>query len=764
MLDVREATCILVLAVACSAAPLEPAREPQTPPPSPPVRASAPELVLQGGHVGWIHALALSSRGDRAALLSLDHPDLGQTLRSPIPFATLSVVDVPSGVTRAAWRVPAPERSGAATVRFGGGDRLLTVDGRVARAVRLTDGLTRVFDFGELALPRDLASAVVWRPDAVEHRTARGKTLWSSSVEAFDLSLDREGALRFRVGSTLLGIDAWGRKTSSVEVSEETDARAVLARSLDGRWSVERSNHGHELLEGPTARASLSDATSVDDDALFVEPSFAFSPIDDRLWACRVIRPEEDGEARVRCWELDRAGHSVRHFDVHPERELDRDERTLGAHLVIARSGHLVIAASRSAWITTPTGEVVHSLEDEELEVLVRGAMETDDGSIALSSAVALGWWGPSGAGASLCPDLPDREARLRRVEGVPTAFAWRFVCPLGEPATMAGPMHAVSPDGHGRVVSEEDSFAGGVARLTRGGRVTPLEGTDDVCSFDGCYPRARFSPDGRWLLLDGALFDAHTGRRIRALSASETVDRAWRRTVRIVERGGALHAVVFDLLEAEVELAAHALGSPEAFYRAEARVLVVRERGTRLVFSLADHDPSRPWWSLLTDAVVTRDGGRLTVTWLDDGETSVERVPVGAPIAVDPERGRLAWCDLDELKVWRLGESPARSLGSCAGRAVHVGERYVVTADGSRARVTRLDDGRGLWVRTVIRPRHHAWTIAEDDAGRFWIDPARMAHVRRRAAGPLLDAAVSEVTVHTEGYDPELVRRFFAP
>ena len=66
--------------------------------------------------------------------------------------------------------------------------------------------------------------------------------------------------------------------------------------------------------------------------------------------------------------------------------------------------------------------------------------------------------------------------------------------------------------------------------------------------------------------------------------------------------------------------------------------------------------------------------------------------------------------------------------------------------------------------MRVVVQPGRGAWTIAEDDAGRFWLDPARMSHVRRRGPGPLLDAPVTEVTPHTEGYDPQLVSRFFAP
>lgn len=750
----REASCILILAVACSAPPAAPRRAASDPPADPPERAAGPEVVLSGGHVGWIHALALSARGDRVAVLSVDRPDFGQMVHVPIPFATITVIDVPSGVTRAAWRVPAPHRSGEASARFDG-DRTLLVDGWVARAVRLSDGLTRVFDFEAPARPLELTSALVRRPDALERRTARGKLLWSARVGPSWLLEDGATAPRVVAGSTALGIDAQGRKTSSVL---DPYRRPVLARSADGRWSVERLEHRPALFEDGAPRAWLSAATSADDDTLVNEPAFAFAP-DGRLWSCRTVSLAGE-DARVRCWPLDRDGSALGALDVPVA--LGRDDRTWDPRLVIASSGHLVIAAGRSLSIVAPTGEVPHAQPDEGVEALVSEAMEGDDGSIALSSVAALGWLGPEAAGASLCPDLLDRAPRLRRVDGRPTAFAWRYVCPMGEHATRGELVHGVSPDGRARVVTEESELLG-PARLRGSDGLTPLEGAEDACSFDGCVPPPRFSPDGRWLSLDLGLFDARTGRRVRTLSESETVDRDWRRTVRLVEREGALRAALLELASGE-EVAAPALGGDDAFYRAEARVLVVREGDTRHVFELGDHDGAGEWWRLLPDAVATRRAGHLSVARLDDGATRVVPVPLGASVAVDPTRGRLAWCDVDTVWVWRPASSRPRELGPCVGHAVHVGERYVVTADGSRARVTRLDDGRGLRVRVVVQPGRGAWTIAEDDAGRFWLDPARMPHVRRRGPGPLLDAPVTEVTPHTEGYDPQLVPRFFAP
>lgn len=106
-----------------------------------PEAESAPrELVHRGGHVGWIHGAARSPDGELVALLSVDMPDMGQSMALPMPFATLTLIDTRTLQTRASWRFETPDTQGFGRVHFSrAGDRVMT-EGTSFRAWDLRSG------------------------------------------------------------------------------------------------------------------------------------------------------------------------------------------------------------------------------------------------------------------------------------------------------------------------------------------------------------------------------------------------------------------------------------------------------------------------------------------------------------------------------------------------------------------------------------------------------------------------------------------------
>ena len=82
---------------------------------------------------------------------------------------------------------------------------------------------------------------------------------------------------------------------------------------------------------------------------------------------------------------------------------------------------------------------------------------------------------------------------------------------------------------------------------------------------------------------------------------------------------------------------------------------------------------------------------------------------------------------------------------------------------DGSRATVTRLVDGRQIFLRVLVSANHErAWTIAEDENGSWFAEPDAFDALRLRESGPVLESPMLEVSATAPGYDAGLVTRFF--
>ena len=90
-------------------------------------------------------------------------------------------------------------------------------------------------------------------------------------------------------------------------------------------------------------------------------------------------------------------------------------------------------------------------------------------------------------------------------------------------------------------------------------------------------------------------------------------------------------------------------------------------------------------------------------------------------------------------------------------------GERFVVSADGGRARITRLSDGQSLRVRIAIAQSNAAWAVVEDDEGHWQMPAEHFDRYRLREEGPITSAALVPLSESAPGYNPQLVERFFA-
>jgi hypothetical protein len=457
--------------------------------------------------------------------------------------------------------------------------------------------------------------------------------------------------------------------------------------------------------------------------------------------------------------------------------------------LAIDADERLIIASLADVYVVAPQGELLHHVDSSASEAIITGAFEAPDGSgVALTSHVALGFWSRAGASTLVCPGILGEEARLRFAGSQPILYAQRYECPaLASKPRQHEAILGVSHDGQTVALAEGDLWEaeGRVFLRTPKRRRVPLPIRDAWCAVDGCAPSVSFSPDDRWILVGEKLLDASTGRLLRARAwgddyAAFSADGA---SVTWLERNPENKLVIgVEDIQTGKELARYVAEPSASVYDPHEVIFVqgtqvVLRIGTKLV-AFADALPDPRWVrelgdiqqvDVLTDRLLVIDQfGLAHLLALGDGRPLVEPWSIGSGAALDSPRSRVAWCSDGKLWSLELGTngpptSPARLLGSCVGPMIHFGERFAVSADGSLARVVRLLDGEGLWVRLVIEPYRRAFAIAESDAGQWWIEEQAFAHFRLREAGSVVSAPMSELTLASPGYDPQLIARFFA-
>lgn len=881
--------CVFILLIgACGAisSPAQPSRPPplaeESPrfplvvPEAPPrlatesVGSAGPELVLQGGHVGWIHDTALSPDGRLAALLSLDMPNMGQEMTPALPYATLTLIDTTSNQTRASWRFRTPDLGGAGRVHFSLGEQIMT-EGQSFRSWDLRSGeLTTVSSRGQgwmIPSPSGrLVADVFWQrqpgeysvvPDERELEVRRvndGQRLWSTSVtipgdwrgasgvawhpfgdgrlalasEDGLRLIDGEGQVMARDAIVSLGLHfrpqggaLYARSEGESLVLEPQTLRAlgpapwrsVLAMSADGRRIVGSTTASlPALFDARTGEqlAELPLPADVDWSETQSSPrAFAFTPDGRFLWtawhvsAALSLASEgvdvpaaEDGASDVaeddepwidfvalQSWNA-RDGQPGRTFYRSLEQPIPSGGGPLSLWEVgpelVASNDRLIVGLMRRVAIFSLEGELLHESVDPGIETLISGAAEAPDGrGLALVSPAALGWFGSNGASSLLCPGLAYASPRIRIQNGSARSFAQRYACSSDESAPSSyEAILGVSADGDTLVVARGDTFSGGgTAWVVSGRRRRRLPGISTWCQVDGCGPEATFVPGGQHLAVDGKLFNARTGRLVREVEHGGTYsdDGAL-----VALRGVVVNELVSGRMLYEnphglppederpwisprFSPDAHLLAFP-VFEEGRSKLVVADLHQGRSLWELPlEHDVRQLWFNDRHVIMTTGDEERmLHVIDALTGEHVGEPSPVPTTIRASADSSRLAWCARGRLHVANSGQA-TRTLGPCHGRVLHVGEHFVVSADGGLARVTRLTNGRSLRLRLAVYPGRMAWTVAEDEAGSWVTPPRAFGAYLLRSNGNIGRSALSAVSAEAPGYAPNLVEEFFS-